>query len=160
MRIIKAGLCSLVIMTCLGEVRWAHSESPHEFSQNCPKNLSELEEKMENLLTRIINDRFKKTMRSSIHASIPQAIQQADGIIQQMASLRKQIREQHRSQARAEYVARKAVGNLDRDLIACKPGEEGRYCDAVEQFYIGKASILANQSFLNALACYQAQGVL
>ena len=76
-----------------------------------------------------------------------------------MVYLQKQIREQNRSQSYAENVARKAAGNIDGDLTACEPEEDGSYCEAVEQYYIGKASNLANQGFLNALACYKAQGV-
>ncbi len=125
----------------------------------CPMNLSKLEEKMEVVLGSIINETFKKTMQKSLQASIPEAIRRADGINAQIAYLQKQIREQDRSQSYAENVARKAANNMNEVLLACQPGEEGSYCDAVEQYYIGKASNIANHGFLHALDCYKKQGI-
>ena len=157
----------LIVMMCLlmgfivpglyGEV-FAGPDGHVAVGEVCPKDLLELEEKMEVILGSVFNETFKKTIRGSLQASIPEAIQRSDGINAQIIYLRAQIREQNRSQSYAENVARKATNNMDKDLVACHPGEKGSYCDAVEQYYIGQASNLANHGFLNALECYKRQG--
>ena len=148
--IMIAGMCNAV---------FADTDKRITVGETCPADLSELEEQMEVVLGSVSNETFKKTMRTSLHASIPEAIQRADGINQQIRYLQDQIREQERSQLYSENVARKAADNMDTALVACQTGEKGSYCDAVEQYYIGKASNLANHGFLDALECYKEQGM-
>ncbi len=160
MKFIAIICCVLGLMGLLmcAEVM-AKSSSNGEGEIACPTDLLMLEGKIEEVLASIANERFKKTMRTMIQASIPSAIQRADGIKDQIIFLGKQIREQDRSQSYAENVARKASNNMREALVACQSEEKGSYCDAVEQYYIGKASNLANHGFLDALKCYQQHGV-
>ena len=46
----------------------------------CPENLSHLGEEMDALLKGVHVKEFKRTIRSALQASIPQAIERADGI--------------------------------------------------------------------------------
>ena len=148
----------LMIASVCGEV-FASSKENDAAEEMCPTDLSEIEEEMEVVLGSVLNETFKKTIRASIQASIPEAIQRADGVNSQIKFLNAQIRKQYRSQEYAENVARKAANNVDEDLIPCQQGERGSYCDAVEQYYISEASNLANRGFLDALECYQRQGI-
>ena len=154
---VMANLCCA--LGCIGFLMCnevlANPSGSEEVEIACPTNLALLEDEIEVVLASVANEGFKKTMRAMIHASIPTAIQLADGIQAQITFLSKQIREQDRSQSYAENVARKASSTMREDLVACQSEEKGSYCDAVEQYYIGKASNLANHGFLDALKCYQ-----
>ena len=129
-------------------------------AQSCPVDLSSFREEIELLLESVSDEAFKKTIRESLKASIPQAIHQADGINPQMAFLRKEIIAQDQIRKDAEEIARVSTDNLDDALTPCSAEEKGSYCNAVEQYYIASASNVANRGFLAALECYKKNGVL
>ncbi len=124
----------------------------------CPENLSHLGEEMDALLKGVHVKEFKRTMRSVLQASIPQAIERADGIKAQMAFLRKEIQHQVRVEKSADFIARDVSKNPDGSLEPCKRPEENGYCNTVERYFMAKAANLANRAFLEALECYQRQG--
>ena len=114
---------------------------------------------METALASVHSPDFKKAMLTSLSASIPDAIQRADGINAQIAYLESEIAEQDRLQRYSEHIARDANGNFMQLLAPCQSDEKGSYCTAVEQYYISSASNLANRAFLDALRCYKRQGM-
>ena len=124
----------------------------------CPENLSHLGEEMDALLKGVHVKEFKRTIRSALQASIPQAIQQADGIKAQIVFLQKEIQHQVRVEKSADFIARDVSKNPDGPLKPCKRREKGGYCNTVERYYMAKAANLANRAFLKALECYQRQG--
>ena len=128
-------------------------------SQACPADLSSLRPQMEKALASVQSPQFKKTMLESLSASIPDAIHQADGLNAQIAFLKSEIAEQYRVQRYSEKIARESNGNFMEPLAPCPRDEKGSYCTAVEQYYISVASNLANRAFLDALICYQRQGM-
>ena len=128
-------------------------------SQPCPIDLSKLRPQMETVLASVSSPDFKEAILASLSASIPEAIQRADGINEQIGYLQSEIAEQERIQAHAEQVARDTEGNFLKPLKPCPPGEKGSYCMAVEQYYIASAANLANRAFLDALKCYQRHGL-
>jgi hypothetical protein len=65
-------------------------------SQTCPVDLSGLRPQMETALASVSSPDFKKAILASLSASIPEAIQQADGINAQIAFLQSEIAEQER----------------------------------------------------------------
>lgn len=127
-------------------------------AENCPETLSHLSEEMDALLKGVHVKEFKRTMRSVLQASIPQAIQRADGIKGQIAFLRKEIQHQVRVEKSADFIARDVSGNPDGPLKPCKRPEENGYCNTVERYFMAKAANLANRAFLDALECYQRRG--
>lgn len=127
-------------------------------ADQCPANLSHLGEEMDALLKGVHVKEFKRTMRSVLQASIPQAIERADGIKEQIAFLRKEIQHQVRVEKSADFIARDVSKNLDGPLKPCKRREKGGYCNTVERYYMAKAANLANRAFLKALECYQRLG--
>lgn len=127
-------------------------------AEQCPANLSHLREEMDALLKGVHVKEFKRTMRSVLQASIPQAIRRADGIKEQVAFLRKEIQHQVRVEKSADFIARDVSKNLDGRLEPCKRPEENGYCNTVERYFMAKAANLANRAFLEALECYQRQG--
>lgn len=132
---------------------------PTAASQGCPTDLSKLRPQMEAALVFVSSNEFKKAILTSLSASIPDAIQQADGINAQIAFLLREIAEQDRLRKYSEDAAREAKGNFMEPLRPCRPHEAGSYCNAVEQYYISSASNLANRAFLAALQCYKRQGM-
>ena len=79
----------LSLMTILlGVLAAALFSSAAQAAEHCPENLSHLGEEMDALLKGVHVKEFKRTMRSALQASIPQAIERADGIKEQMAFLR------------------------------------------------------------------------
>lgn len=127
-------------------------------AEQCPENLSHLSEDMDALLEGVHVKEFKHTMSSVLQASIPQAIQRADGIKAQIAFLQKEIQHQVRVEKSADFIARDVSNNQDGPLKPCKRPEENGYCNTVERYYMAKAANLANRAFLKALECYQRQG--
>ena len=127
-------------------------------AEQCPENLSHLSEEMDTLLEGVHVKEFKHTMRSVLQASIPQAIQRADGIKAQIAFLQKEIQHQVRVEKSADFIARDVSNNPDGPLKPCKRPEENGYCNTVERYFMAKAANLANRAFLKALECYQRQG--
>ena len=136
----------------------ALSSPAAQAADQCPANLSHLSEEMDALLEGVHVKEFKRTMRSVLQASIPQAIERADGIKAQIAFLRKEIQHQVRVEKSADFIARDVSKNLDGPLKPCKRREKGGYCNTVERYYMAKAANLANRAFLKALECYQRQG--
>ena len=128
-------------------------------SETCPKDLSALQDQIEGLLTSVSNESFKKAARASLKASIPEAIQQADGINPQIAFLQKEVALQTQVKNDAEEIAKKSSDKPSGDLPPCQPDEKGSYCSAVEQYYISSVSVLANRAFLDALECYKRNGI-
>ena len=62
-------------------------------AQHCPTDLSSLQPRMEKALQSIQSSTFKDTMRASLHASIPEALEQADGLARQIAFLQPPARQ-------------------------------------------------------------------
>ncbi len=145
-----------VITMLLGVL--ALSSPPAPAADQCPANLAHLGEEMDALLEGVHVKEFKRTMRSVLQASIPQAIERADGIKEQVAFLRKEIQHQVRVEKSADFIARDVSNNPDGPLKPCKRPEENGYCNTVERYYMAKAANLANRAFLKALECYQRQG--
>lgn len=149
----------LSLMTMLlGVLALSSSTAQAVENPTCPENLSHLSEEMDALLKGVHVKEFKRTMRSVLQASIPQAIERADGIKEQMAFLRKEIQHQVRVEKSADFIARDVSKNLDGPLTPCKRREKDGYCNTVERYYMAKAANLANRAFLEALECYQRQG--
>ena len=136
----------------------ALSSPAAQAAEQCPENLSHLGEEMDALLKGVHVKEFKRTMRSVLQASIPQAIERADGIKAQMAFLRKEIQHQVRVEKSADFIARDVSKNPDGPLKSCKRPEENGYCHTVERYFMAKAANLANRAFLKALECYQRHG--
>ena len=128
-------------------------------AKQCPTNLSSLKPKMEKNLQFIKSASFRKVMLDTLQSSIPQAIAQADGLAQQIAFLKQEIIRQERKRAHAEEVAREGLSDPSEPLKPCWHGKEGAYCHAMDQYLVSIAANLANQEFLNALQCYQREGV-
>lgn len=149
----------LSLMTMLlGVLALSSSTAQAVENPTCPENLSHLSEEMDTLLKGVHVKEFKRTMRSVLQASIPQAIERADGIKEQIAFLQKEIQHQVRVEKSADFIARDVSKNLDGPLTPCKRREKGGYCNTVERYYMAKAANLANRAFLEALECYQRQG--
>ena len=108
-------------------------------SRPCPENLSHLGKEMDTLLKDVHVKEFKRTMRSVLQASIPQAIERADGIKAQMAFLRKEIQHQVRVERSADFIARDVSKNPDGPLEPCKRPEENGYCNTVERYFMAKS---------------------
>ena len=128
-------------------------------TRTCPKDLSHLRGEIEEILKPFSVPEFKQAIRSSLTASIPEAIHQADGILAQIAFLRRDILEQEFIQRDAEQIAREASANPSGPLTPCPKGEKGSYCSAVERYNMALAANLANRAFLDALECYRQEGV-
>lgn len=125
----------------------------------CPQDLSSLKPKIEKELQFIKSASFRSTMLDSLEASIPEAIAQADGLARQINFLKREIIRQERDKAHAEKVAREGLADITQPLKPCRHGKEGAYCYAVDQYLVSIATNLANQAFLEALQCYQGEGV-
>ena len=136
----------------------AFSSPVAQAADHCPENLSHLGEEMDTLLKGVHVKEFKRTMRSVLQASIPQAIERADGIKEQIIFLQKEIQHQVRVEKSADFIARDVSNNPDGPLKPCKRPKENGYCNTVERYFMAKAANLANRAFLEALECYQRQG--
>jgi len=102
---------------------------------------------------------FRNTMIDSLHASIPDASAQADGLARQITFLKHEIVRQERERAHAEEVAREGLADPSHPLKPCRHGKEGSYCHAMDQYMVSIAAYLANKAFLEALLCYEREGV-
>ena len=127
--------------------------------KQCPTDLSFLQPKMEEALQYIKSGSFREVMLVSLQASIPEAIEQADGLARQIAFLKQEIARQEQERAHAEQVAREGLADPSEPLKPCRHGGEGAYCHAMDQYLVSTAANLANQAFAEALACYQREGV-
>ena len=128
-------------------------------AKQCPTDLSSLIPKMKKALQFIKSASFRNAMLVSLQASIPEAIAHADGLSQQIDFLNQEIVRQERERAHAEEVAREGLDDPSQALKPCRHGKEGAYCHAMDQYLASIAANLANQEFLNALRCYQREGV-
>ena len=125
----------------------------------CPTDLSYLQPNMEKALQFVKSASFRNTMLASLQASIPEAIAQSDGLTRQITFLKQEIILQERERAHAEEVAREGLTDPSQPLKPCRHGREGAYCHAMDQYLVSTAVNLANQAFLEALQCYQREGV-
>jgi len=166
--VIAAGFSLILIYGSVWERDAVAKDSPSSSSQEagmasaakqCPTDLSFLQPKMEKALQFIKSAKFREAMLASLQASIPQAITQADGLAQQIVFLKQEIARQEKEGAHAEKVAREGLKDSSQELKPCRHGKEGAYCYAMEQYLVSTAANLANQEFLNALLCYQREGV-
>jgi hypothetical protein len=114
---------------------------------------------MEKALQYIRSGSFREAILVSLQASIPEAIEQADGLVRQIAFLKQEIFRQEQERTHAEQVAREELTDALQPLKPCRYGEERAYCYAVDQYHISTAANLANQAFVEALECYQREGV-
>ncbi len=114
---------------------------------------------MEEALQFVKSMSFRETLLASLQASIPEAIAQADGLAGQIAFLKQEIVRQERERAHAEVVARESLDDPSKALVPCRSEMEGSYCHAMDQYYAAIAANMANKAFLDALECYQREGV-
>lgn len=128
-------------------------------AKQCPTDLSSLQPKMEKALQFIKSASFRESMLASLQASIPEAIAQTDGLVRQITFLKQEIFRQEQERAHAEKVAREGLTDPSQPLKPCRHGKEGAYCYAMDQYLVSTAANLANQAFLEALQCYQGEGV-
>ncbi len=128
-------------------------------AKECPTNLSYLQPHMEKALLFVKSDSFRNTMLASLQASIPEAILQSDGLTRHITFLKQEIILQERERNHAEEVAREGLTDPTQPLKPCRHGMEGAYCHAMDQYLVSTAANLANQAFLEALQCYQRQGI-
>jgi len=128
-------------------------------AKHCPTDLSSLQPKMKDAVQFIKSSTFRDTMLASLQASIPQAITQTDGLAQHIAWLKQEIAKQEQERSHAEKVAREGLEDPSQELMPCRHGKEGAYCYAVDQYLVSTAANLANHAFVDALECYQREGV-
>jgi hypothetical protein len=123
--------------------------------RNCPPDLSNLQSRMEEVLRFVKSSSFKESILRSLHASIPEAIAQTDGLSGHIAFLQEEIVRQEQERIHAEEVAGESREDPSKPLVPCPREMEGSYCHAVDQYYMSIAANLANRAFLDALECYQ-----
>jgi hypothetical protein len=141
----------------MNDVQEKSSVHPH---LECPTDLSRLQPEMENVLSSIHDaQNFKHTIRQSLTHSIPDAIAKADGLKDQVAYLQKEITHQNQVIRETQQIAERHSPSDEKHALApCPPEQKGSYCSAVEQYYMAKATNLANEGFLEGLLCYQRKG--
>jgi hypothetical protein len=156
------GNVTVLSMTYAGQESPTLTQPPEGSSltmTSCPKDLSVLQSKMEEALQFVKSLSFRETLLASLQASIPEAIAQADGLTGQITFLKQEILRQERERAHAEEVARESLDDPSKALVPCRSGMEGSYCHAMDQYYASIAANMANRAFLDALECYQREGV-
>ena len=128
-------------------------------ANQCPSDLSYLQPNMEKALQFVKSASFRNTMLASLQASIPEAIAQSDGLTQQIIFLKQEIVRHEQERVHAEKVAREGLTDPSQPLKPCRHGGEGAYCHAMDQYFVSTAANLGNKAFLEALQCYQREGV-
>jgi hypothetical protein len=128
-------------------------------ANQCPSDLSYLQPNMKKALQFVKSASFRNAMLTSLQACIPEAIAQSDGLTRQITFLKQEIVRQEQERAHAEKVAREGLTDPSQPLKPCRHGGEGAYCHAMDQYLVSTAANLANQAFLEALQCYQREGV-
>lgn len=128
-------------------------------AKQCPTDLSSIQQKMGKTLQYVRSGSFREAMLVSLQASIPEAIEHSDGLARQIAFLKQEIFRQEQERTHAEQVARGGLTDVSQPLKPCRYGEESAYCYAVDQYLVSTAVNLANQAFVEALECYQREGV-
>lgn len=156
------GSATFLSMTYATQESPTSTQPPTELSSSmtsCPSDLSVLQPKMEEALKFVKSSSFRETMLASLQASIPEAIVQADGLAGQITFLKEEIVRQEQERAHAEEVAKESLDDPSKPLAPCRRGIESSYCHAMDQYYASIAANLANRAFLEALECYQREGV-
>jgi hypothetical protein len=156
------GSAKLLNMALAAQESPTITQPPTELSSSmtsCPSDLSVLQPKMEEALKFVKSSSFRETLLASLQASIPEAIAQADGLAGQITFLKEEIVRQEQERAHAEEVAREGLDDPSKPLVPCRRGIESSYCHAMDQYYASIAANLANRAFLEALECYQREGV-
>jgi len=125
----------------------------------CPNDLSFLSPQVEAALQHVRLPSFQTTLLASLQASIPEAIQQTDGLSEHILFLKQEIIRQDQERAHAEAAAREIVKDSAPLFQPCRREEESQYCYAMDQYFIATAANLVNRTFLSALECYQRQGM-
>ncbi len=125
----------------------------------CPTNLSFLQADMDKALRYVKSASFRNVMLASLQASIPEAIVLADGLPRQIAFLKSEIIRQEQERIHAEKVAREGLPDSTLPLKPCRRGQKSSYCEAIDQYLTSTAANLANHAFLDALLCYQREGM-
>jgi hypothetical protein len=125
----------------------------------CPTDLSSLQPQVESALRYVRFSSFRNTLLSSLQVSIPEAIEQADGLSEQITFLQQEIMRQDQERAHAEAAAREITKDPGQPLTPCRRQVESNYCYAMDQYYVATAANLVNRAFLSALECYQGQGM-
>ena len=128
-------------------------------SINCPTDISYLQSKMKEVLQFVKSTLIRDAILASLQASIPQAIARMDGLAGQIAFLKQEIARQEGERAHAEEVAKESLDDPSKPLLPCSGEMERSYCYAVDQYYASIAANLANRAFLEALECYQREGI-
>jgi len=123
----------------------------------CPTDLSSLQPQVDDALLYVRFSSFRNILLSSLQASIPEAIEQADGLSEQITFLQQEIMRQDQARAHAEAAAREIVKDPGQPLTPCRRQVESNYCYAMDQYYVATAANLVNRAFLSALECYQRQ---
>jgi hypothetical protein len=172
--IVQQFMCAMGVSVVLGYVSGCYPSDtfaePSSLSNNqgaviasaakqCPTDLSSLQPTMKKALEFVKSSTFRDTMLASLQASIPEAIVQADGLASQIAMLKQEISRQGQERTHAEQVAREGLTDASQPLKPCRYGEESAYCYAVDQYLVSTAANLANRAFIEALECYQREGV-
>jgi len=125
----------------------------------CPTDLSFLHPQVEAALQPVRLPSFRTTLLSSLQASIPEAIQQTDGLSEHILFLKQEIIRQDQERAHAEAAVREILKDPGPLFQPCPREEESQYCYATDQYFIATAANLVNRAFLSALECYQRQGM-
>ena len=157
-------LCGMVLATCPSFARAdplpiASTSGSSSSQPTCPENLETLKPEIENALRYVTSSSFREALLASLEISIPEAIEQADGLSTQIAFLKQEIIRQEGERRHAETVAREELEDPSQPLKPCRRREESSYCYAMEQYYVASAANLANHAFLDALQCYQRNGM-
>lgn len=172
--IVQQFMCAMGVSVVLGYVSGCYLSDafaePSSLSNNqgkviafaakhCPTDLSSLQPTMKKALEFVKSSTFRDTMLASLQASIPEALARTDGLARQISFLKREIARHEQERTHAEQVAREGLTDALQPLQTCRYGEERAYCYAVDQYLVSTAANLANQAFVEALECYQREGV-
>ena len=126
-------ICGMVLLANLSFAQadaftLVSSSAPSQTQTTCPKNLTILKPEIEKALHYVTSASFREALLASLEASIPEAIEQADGLSTQIAFLKQEIIRQERERLRAETVAREESEDPSKPLRPCRRGVESSYC--------------------------------
>lgn len=152
-------ISALPLSGAIAFVAEADSHEPAQDASACPTTLQDVLPEMASHLALLTDRKFKRTMRESLAASIPEAIGRAGDLRAHMDALAQDIRDGERRLHYVEAVARAASENFLEPLTPCRRGDKGSYCRAVEEYHTLRALLLAQRAFVDALACYRERAV-
>ena len=152
-------LSSLAVGPVAGGTQLEVKQGRYLTDSKCFKNLAHLEDEMEVLLKSVYVKEFREAVRRSLQAAIPEALNRIDGLKDQIAFLRQEIQHQVRVEKSAEFILRDITKTSNGPFKSCRRTEEGGYCETLERYYMAQAANLANRGFLEALECYQKNGM-